>query len=155
MRAVCRLVLVLLLLAFAAGSAWPHDASSYGGVFRSRNFGGTWLRADVGLFLNVPLIVAVDPRNPSHLLAGTDLGLIVSHNGGLTWAPEARDLIFGAVFARSFRQRRGRKVRAPRKARCRLTAGGGDPRESATENTPPSPRGPAWDYMGGKGEMVR
>ena len=99
MRAVCRLVLVLLLLAFAAGSAWPHDASSYGGVFRSRNFGGTWLRADVGLFLNVPLIVAVDPRNPSHLLAGTDLGLIVSNNGGLTWRPEARDLIFGAAFA--------------------------------------------------------
>ena len=98
MRAVCRLVLVLLLLAFAAGSAWPHDASSYGGVFRSRNFGGTWLRADVGLFLNVPLIVAVDPRNPSHLLAGTDLGLIVSNNGGLTWRPEARDLIFGAAF---------------------------------------------------------
>jgi len=99
MRAVCRLVLVLLLLAFAAGSAWPHDASSYGGVFRSRNFGGTWLRADVGLFLNVPLIVAVDPRDPSHLLAGTDLGLIVSNNGGLTWRPEARDLIFGAAFA--------------------------------------------------------
>ena len=90
MRAVCRLVLVLLLLAFAAGSAWPHDASSYGGVFRSRNFGGTWLRADVGLFLNVPLIVAVDPRNPSHLLAGTDLGLIVSNNGGLTWLPKRR-----------------------------------------------------------------
>jgi photosystem II stability/assembly factor-like uncharacterized protein len=51
------------------------------------------------LFLNVPLIVAVDPRNPSHLLAGTDLGLIVSNNGGLTWRPEARDLIFGAAFA--------------------------------------------------------
>jgi photosystem II stability/assembly factor-like uncharacterized protein len=102
MRAVPRIVLGLLLLAFAAGSAWPHDASSYGGLFRSRNLGGTWLRADVGLFLNVPLVVAVDPRNPSHLLAGTDLGLIVSHNGGLTWAPEARDLIFGAVFAAVF-----------------------------------------------------
>ena len=99
MRAVSRFVLGLSLLAFAAGSAWPHDASSYGGVFRSRNFGGTWLRANVGLFLNAPLIVAVDPRNPSHLLAGTDFGLIVSHNGGLTWAPEARDLIFGAAFA--------------------------------------------------------
>jgi hypothetical protein len=35
--------------------------------------------------------------------------------------------------------------------RCRLTAGGGDPRESATENIPPvRPLGPA-----GKGEMVR
>lgn len=33
--------------------------SSYGGIFRSRNLGGTWFRADVGLFLNAPLIVAV------------------------------------------------------------------------------------------------
>jgi photosystem II stability/assembly factor-like uncharacterized protein len=99
MRAVPRFVLGLLLLALAAGGALAHDASSYGGVFRSRNLGSTWLRADVGLFLNAPLIVAVDPREPSHLLAGTDLGLIASHNGGLTWAPEARDLIFGGAFA--------------------------------------------------------
>jgi photosystem II stability/assembly factor-like uncharacterized protein len=99
MRAVPRFVLGLLLLALAAGGALAHDPSSYGGVFRSRNLGGTWLRADVGLFLNAPLIVAVDPRKPSHLLAGTDLGLIASHNGGLTWAPEARDLIFGGAFA--------------------------------------------------------
>jgi photosystem II stability/assembly factor-like uncharacterized protein len=99
MRAVPRFVLGLLLLALAAGGALAHDASSYGGVFRSRNLGSTWLRADVGLFLNAPLIVAVDPREPSHLLAGTDLGLIASNNGGLTWAPEARDLIFGGAFA--------------------------------------------------------
>ena len=58
-------------------------------MFRSRNLGGTWFRADVGLFLNAPLIVAVDSRNPSHLLAGTDLGLLGSRDGGLTWAPEA------------------------------------------------------------------
>ena len=31
-----------------------------------------------------------------------------------------------------------RKVRAPRKRRCRITSGGGDPRESATESRPPS-----------------
>lgn len=31
--------------------------------------------------------------------------------------------------------------------RCRLTAGGGDPRESATENKPP--------FQDGKGEKVR
>ncbi len=102
MRAVPRFVLGLLLLALAAGSALAHDPSSYGGVFRSRNLGGTWLRADVGLFLNAPLVVAVDPQNPSHLLAGTDLGLISSQNAGLTWAPEARDLIFGFAFAVMF-----------------------------------------------------
>jgi hypothetical protein len=37
--------------------------------FSRCNLGGTWFRADVGLFLNAPLIVAVDSRNPSHLLA--------------------------------------------------------------------------------------
>ena len=38
--------------------------------------------------------------------------------------------------------------------RCRLTAGGGDPRESATENKPP---GSPWETVGlkGKGETVR
>ena len=71
-------------------------------MFRSRNLGGTWLRADVGLFLNAALVVAVDPQNGSHLLAGTDLGLLGSRNGGLSWTPEAPDLIFGAVFAVTF-----------------------------------------------------
>ena len=53
-----------------------------------------------------PLVVAVDPQNRSHLLAGTDLGLLGSRNGGLTWTPEAPDLIFGAVFAVTFSRRR-------------------------------------------------
>jgi photosystem II stability/assembly factor-like uncharacterized protein len=99
---VCWLVPLLLLIAMTAGSVRAHDASSYGGVFRSRNLGGTWLRADVGLFLNAALVVAVDPQSGSHLLAGTDLGLLGSRNGGLTWTPEAPDLIFGAVFAVAF-----------------------------------------------------
>ena len=42
-----------------------------------------------------------------------------------------------------------RKVRAPRKRRCRITSGGGDPRESATESRPPNAFGR------GKGERVR
>jgi photosystem II stability/assembly factor-like uncharacterized protein len=99
---VHRFMLLLLIVAMTAGVAMAHDASSYGGVFRSRNLGGTWLRADVGLFLNAALVVAVDPQNGSHLLAGTDLGLLGSRNGGLSWTPEAPDLIFGAVFAVTF-----------------------------------------------------
>src|SRR3546814_13070993 len=47
------------------------------------------------------------------------------------------------------RSRAPRKVRAPRKRRCRVTPGGGDPRESATESRPPMPHG------AGKGERVR
>ena len=85
LASVCRLAPLLLMAAMTAGSASAHDASSYGGVFHSRNLGGTWLRADVGLFLNAALVVAVDPQNGSHLLAGTDLGLLGSRNGGLSW----------------------------------------------------------------------
>src|SRR5258708_2144254 len=90
------------LVCLMADSASPHDASSYGGVFRSRDFGATWLNADVGLFLNAALVIAVDPRDSSHLLVGTDLGILSSRNGGRSWVPEARDLIIGAVFALAF-----------------------------------------------------
>ena len=85
-----------------SGSASPHDASSYGGVFRSRDLGAGWLNADVGLFLNAALVVAIDPRDSTHLLVGTDLGILSSHNGGRSWVPEARDVIIGAVFALAF-----------------------------------------------------
>src|SRR3984957_18772801 len=85
-----------------AGSASPHDASSYGGIFRSRDFGAAWLNADVGLFLNAALIIAVDPHDSSHLLVGTDLGILSSHNGGRSWVPEARDAIIGEGFALAF-----------------------------------------------------
>ena len=42
-------------------------------------------------------------------------------------------------------------------ARCRVTPGGGDPRESATETHRRARQLSlrAWDGMGGKGEMVR
>jgi photosystem II stability/assembly factor-like uncharacterized protein len=91
-----------LLLTLAAVDARAHDPSAYGGVFRSRNLGATWLSADIGLFLNAALVVAINPKNHAHLLAGTDLGVRASRNGGLSWAPEARDLLFGAVFAITF-----------------------------------------------------
>jgi photosystem II stability/assembly factor-like uncharacterized protein len=64
--------------------------------------GGAWLNADVGLFLNAALTVAVDPRDPNHLLMGSDLGLLASTNGGRSWAQEAPALINGAVFAVAF-----------------------------------------------------
>ena len=82
--------------------ARAHDPSAYGGLFRSRDLGGVWLNADVGLFLSAALAVAVDPRNPNHLLLGTDLGLMRSLSGGRSWTPEAQDQIIGAVFALAF-----------------------------------------------------
>jgi photosystem II stability/assembly factor-like uncharacterized protein len=120
---VYRFVLPLLIVALAVGGARAHDASSYGGVFRSRNLGGTWLSADAGLFLNAALVVAIDPQNPAHLLAGTDLGLLGSHNGGLTWAPEAPNHIFGAVFAVTFLRDGERAICAAQSGVFRFEAG--------------------------------
>jgi len=66
-----RTAIVGLVFAMAALSsaslAHAHDASAYGGLFRSRNLGETWLNADVGLFLGAAFAVAVDPRDPNHL----------------------------------------------------------------------------------------
>ena len=95
-------IFLACVLSLLTGSASAHDASSYGGVFRSRDLGATWLNADVGLFLNAALVIAVDPRDSSHLLVGTDLGLLSSRNGGRSWVPEARDVIIGAAFALAF-----------------------------------------------------
>jgi hypothetical protein len=93
-----RLPLWLVCVAsLLASSASAHDASSYGGVFRSRDLGAAWLNADVGLFLNAALVVAVDPRDSSHLLVGTDLGILSSRNGGRSWIAEARDVIIGGI----------------------------------------------------------
>src|ERR1700726_1291910 len=61
------------VMSLVAGSASAHDASSYGGVFRSRDLGAAWLNADVGLFLNAALVIAVDPPDSSHLLVRADL----------------------------------------------------------------------------------
>ncbi len=97
-----RILLQVLLLTLATVGVRAHDPSAYGGVFRSRNLGGTWLSADIGLFLNAALVVAINPKNQAHLLVGTDLGVLASRNGGRTWTPEAPDLMSGAVFAITF-----------------------------------------------------
>src|SRR5690242_14680744 len=96
--------LCLVVLAVALGSvpAPAHDASAYGGLFRSRSMGGAWLNADIGLFPSAALAVAVDPRDSNHLLMGTDAGLFASGNGGRSWTQPAPVLITGAVFAVAF-----------------------------------------------------
>jgi photosystem II stability/assembly factor-like uncharacterized protein len=94
--------LLALVLSLVSAGASAHDPSAYGGLFRSRDLGGTWLNADIGLFLNAALTVAVDPRDPAHLLMGTDLGLLRSRSGGQSWTPERQTQIIGAVFALAF-----------------------------------------------------
>jgi photosystem II stability/assembly factor-like uncharacterized protein len=97
-----RVIALTLLLVSAGLDARAHDPSTYGGLFRSRNLGGTWLNADVGLFLNAALTVAVDPRDPNHLLMGTDTGVLGSSNGGRSWTAEGQGLVYGPVFAVAF-----------------------------------------------------
>jgi photosystem II stability/assembly factor-like uncharacterized protein len=89
-------------VALASAGADAHDPSAYGGLFRSRDLGQKWLNADVGLFLSAALAVAIDPRDPNHLLLGTDLGLMRSRTGGRSWTPEAPGRIIGAVFGLAF-----------------------------------------------------
>jgi photosystem II stability/assembly factor-like uncharacterized protein len=96
------LFLVLLVPVLGPAQALAHDASAYGGLFRSRSMGGAWINADVGLYLNAALTVAVDPRDPNHLLMGSDSGLLASVNGGRSWTQEAPAVINGAVFAIAF-----------------------------------------------------
>jgi photosystem II stability/assembly factor-like uncharacterized protein len=94
--------LVAAALALATGLAAAHDPSAYGGLFRSRTFGQSWLNADVGLFLGAAVSVSIDPADPNHLLLGTDTGLLVSTNGGRKWDRVAPAKLFGAVFAVAF-----------------------------------------------------
>jgi photosystem II stability/assembly factor-like uncharacterized protein len=86
----------------ACSTAWAHDPSAYGGLFRSRDFGGAWLNADVGLFLGGAVSVAVNPADSNHLLLGTDSGLLSSRAGGRSWKQESPGMMFGAVTAVSF-----------------------------------------------------
>jgi photosystem II stability/assembly factor-like uncharacterized protein len=92
-------ILVLIPLLLGGGAAFAHDPSAYGGLFRTRDFGATWLNADVGLFLGGAVSLAIDPTDPTHLLMGTDTGVLSSRNGGRSWIPEDPARLFGAVFA--------------------------------------------------------
>jgi photosystem II stability/assembly factor-like uncharacterized protein len=98
----CLALAVLLPATLLAGVAQAHDPSAYGGLFRTRDLGASWLNADVGLFLGGAVSLAVDPTDPAHLLMGTDSSLLRSRNGGRAWAQEEPGRLFGAVFAVAF-----------------------------------------------------
>jgi photosystem II stability/assembly factor-like uncharacterized protein len=72
-------------LAVCPNTAAAHDASSWGGLFRSRDGGATWFQANQGRLVAGALAIAVDPSDANHLLLGTDAGLLTSRNGGLDW----------------------------------------------------------------------
>jgi len=91
-----------LLLLFSAGTARSHDPGAFGGLFRSRDHGATWVSANQGAFLSGAIALAISPTNHNHLLLGTESGLFASRNGGRDWDVEASSLILGSVFALSF-----------------------------------------------------
>ena len=91
--------LIVLLLPLGSNA---HDADAYGGLYRSRDAGTTWLPADAGLFINASNAVAIDPTDSNHLLYGTDTGLKRSQNGGRDWHDQAREIIAGPIFCVAF-----------------------------------------------------
>lgn len=102
-------------LALAIGG-WPrpaiaHDPSAWGGLFRSRDLGVTWLPIDEGRFIGGAIALAISPTDPHHLLLATDAGLLRSRNGGRDWVTEAPTVFIGPVFAVAF-DRDGQRVLA-------------------------------------------
>src|ERR1051325_3898632 len=58
------------------------------GVHRSVDGGETWVRAGVGQGMHSDAIVrclSADPKQPSSVLAGSDLGLYETTDGGASW----------------------------------------------------------------------
>jgi len=96
-------ILVLtLLVALPRGESLAHDASAWGGLFRTRDAGATWLPVNPASFVSGALAVAVSPIDPHHLLLATDTGLSRSRNAGRDWSLEARDVLVGPTFAVAF-----------------------------------------------------
>jgi photosystem II stability/assembly factor-like uncharacterized protein len=98
-----RFVLPLtLLLLLSASPAQGHDPSAWGGLFRSRDYGATWVSANSGVFVSGAIALAISPTDANHLLLGTESGLLRSRNGGRGWTIEAPSVVLGSVFAVAF-----------------------------------------------------
>ncbi len=99
-----RLLVAVLLSAILITPALvnAHDPSAYGGLFRSRDGGITWVPANPGRIVSGAIALAVSPVEPNHLLLATDSGLLRSRNAGLEWSQESPSLLVGPVFAVAF-----------------------------------------------------
>ena len=90
------LALVVLLWSSVVSA---HDASAWGGLFRSGDHGATWFLASPGTYPTAAIALAVSPTDGNHLLLATDTGVLRSRNAGRDWSREASNVPIGAVFA--------------------------------------------------------
>jgi photosystem II stability/assembly factor-like uncharacterized protein len=93
---------IALVVALAAFAAEAHDSSTYGGLYRSRDRGATWLPADAGVFIGAANALAIDPKDSTHLLYGTDSRLLQSRNGARDWVQIAPQILVEPIFAVAF-----------------------------------------------------
>jgi hypothetical protein len=108
---VARLFATLLsAIVMMPTQASGHDPSAYGGLFRSRDGGLTWVSANPGRIVSGAIALAVSPVEPNHLLLATDSGLLRSRNAGREWSQEAPALLVGPVFAVAFDTDGGRAL---------------------------------------------
>ena len=70
-----------------AGHPLCGDRISDGGVFKSTNGGGNWSAVNTGLTATSVSALAIDPKTPATLYAGTyNGGVFKSTNGGGNWS---------------------------------------------------------------------
>ncbi len=74
-------------------------AAGAGGVFKSRDAGGSWRAVNTGLTNTFVRALAIDPTTPTTLYAGTDGGVFKSVNGANSWSAVNTGLTDTSVIA--------------------------------------------------------